>query len=89
MGAKSIIALQMTGVYLALKRFAEHVHAAGLPPLQELVDIYVQEGGTIWVCSPCMKARKIKVADLIPGTKVVTAVTLVEAFIAAKNMMVH
>jgi len=89
MDSKAIIVLQMTGVYLAIKGYAEHVHAAGLPPLQELIETYLEEGGKIWVCSPCIQARKIDVADLIEGSEVVAGATLVDSFLSAQNVMIY
>jgi predicted peroxiredoxin len=52
------IILQVTGVYLALKGYADHVHAAGFPPLLELQETFFEAGGKLLVCSPCMQARK-------------------------------
>jgi len=89
MDAEAIVVLQMTGVYLALKGYAEHVHAAGLPPLQELLDAFLAEGGKLFVCSPCIQSRKIDPADLIEGSTVVAGGTLADAFLEAKNVMVY
>ena len=58
------IILQVTGVYLALKGYADHVHAAGFPPLMELQETFFEAGGKLMVCSPCMQARKITPEDL-------------------------
>ncbi|MGD9320560.1 MAG: DsrE family protein, partial [Desulfobacteraceae bacterium] len=58
------IILQVTGVYLALKGYADHVHAAGFPPLLELQETFFEAGGKLMVCSPCIQARKVKPEDL-------------------------
>ena len=89
MDAEAVVILQMTGVYLAMKGYADHVHAAGFPPLQELLDTYISEGGKILVCSPCIQARKINPEDLIEGSVVVAGATLVDEFLDAKNVLIY
>ena len=89
MDAEPIIILQMTGVYLGMKNYARHVHAAGFPPLQELMDLYLEGGGIIYICEPCIKARQIVPEDLIPNAKIVAGATLVDAFLDAKNVLVY
>jgi len=89
MDAEPIIILQMTGVYLGMKNYARHVHAAGFPPLQELMDLYLEGGGILYVCEPCIKARQIVPEDLIPKAKIVAGATLVDAFLDAKNVLVY
>ena len=89
MEAEPIIVLQMTGVYLGMKNYARHVHAAGFPPLQELMDMYLDGGGLLYVCEPCIKARQIAPEDLIPAARIVAGATLVEAFLNAQNVMVY
>ena len=56
---EAVVALQGTAVYLAKKGYLEHVFAAGLPPLKDLVSNYLQEGGKLLVCVPCIRERKI------------------------------
>ena len=59
MDSQATIILQGTGVTLAKKGCYEHVFAAGLPPLKELVQSFVELGGKIWVCIPCIEERRI------------------------------
>jgi len=59
MDSQAIVVLQGTGVTLAKKGCYEHVFAAGLPPLTELVHSFIELGGRIWVCVPCIKERQI------------------------------
>ncbi len=89
MDSEPVIILQMTGVYLAMKNYARHVHAAGFPPLQELLDIYLEGGGVIYVCAPCIQARQIAPEDLIPEAKIVAGASVVDAFLEAQNVMVY
>lgn len=59
MESEVTVVLQSNAVTLAKKGCYEHVFAAGLPPLKELVDTFVELGGKILVCMPCIEERKI------------------------------
>ena len=71
--------LSTDGVWAAVKGEAEKINE-GEPfaPLQELVDKFVQNGGRILVCAPCMKKRNITEDQLIEGATAVGGATLVE-----------
>ncbi len=89
MDTEAVIILQMTGVYLGLKGYAEHVHASGFPPLKELMDTYQAEGGELLVCAPCIQSRMIKVEDLIPGCKVVAGATLIDQILKSEKTLIY
>ena len=59
MDSEATVVLQGTGVTLAKKGCYEHVFAAGLPSLKSLVHDFIDQGGKIWVCVPCIKERQI------------------------------
>ena len=81
------IILQATGVYLALMGYADHVHAAGFPPLLELQETFFEAGGKLLVCSPCMQARKIKPEDLVSQVEVIAGASLVSEVLSATNVV--
>jgi uncharacterized protein involved in oxidation of intracellular sulfur len=83
------VILQGTGVYLALKGYPDHVHAAGFPALTELQAAFLEAGGKIMVCSPCIQARKITPEDLIPGAMVIAGATLVSEILSATNVVTY
>ena len=58
--------LASEGVRLAVKGYADDINN-GEPfnPLKPLMDEFLQKGGELNVCTPCMKKRKIQEADLI------------------------
>lgn len=89
MEVEPVIVLQGTGVMLALKGYAEHVHAGALPPLKSLLDTFLEEGGKILVCGPCIKERKIEESDLIEGAAVTAAGNLVQELISANSTVVY
>ncbi len=89
MDTEAVIVLQMMGVYLGMKDYAKHVHAAGFPPLQDLIESFREEGGRIFVCDPCIKARQISPDDLIEGAEIVAGATLIDTFLDAKNVVAY
>ena len=84
-----IIVLQATGVFLGKKDYARHIHAPGFPPLQQLMDIFREEGGKLYICEPCIRARQLTAEDLLDGIEIVAGPTLVEAFLDAKSVAVY
>ena len=67
------VALQGKGVYLALKGYTDHLPAiGGFAPLKKLISDFMEVGGKVLVCKPCIDERKIEEADLIDGARVTT-----------------
>jgi predicted peroxiredoxin len=85
-----VLGFQANGVMLVRKGCAEHVFAAGFPPLKELMDIYIENGGKLFVCGPCVKSRQINPEEeFIPGATVVNAATFVKECTEATNVLVY
>lgn len=89
MEAEVVVILQSTAVYLAMKGYADHVHAAGFPPLTELYDAFFEAGGKLMVCSPCLQARKIDQGDLIDQSTVIAGATLVDETLSATSVICY
>jgi predicted peroxiredoxin len=89
MEVEAVVALQGTSVLLAKKGILEHVAAAGLPPLKDLVTRFVNEGGKILVCVPCIRDRKIDEADLIEGATTTAAAALTQEILTANATLVY
>ena len=75
---QTLVFLSIEAVRLSQRGFADDIHAEGFAPLRELIDNFVKAGGTIWVCSPCFKKRKLDEAALIAGATIVGGAKLVE-----------
>ena len=58
------IFLMMDAVQLMKKGMAEKIIAPGFPPLPELIDAFLEGGGTLQVCSNSVEFRGIKQEDL-------------------------
>ena len=56
-GQETIVFLSTEGVYLAEEGYAADIHEEGFKPLAELISSFVDNGGQVWVCSPCFKRR--------------------------------
>jgi predicted peroxiredoxin len=77
-GQETIVFLSSEGVHLGTKGYAEGIHEEGFAPMKELLDAFIDNGGTIWLCAPCCKRRGIGEEHLVGGTTVVGGAKLVE-----------
>jgi predicted peroxiredoxin len=66
-GLKVSIFLTSAGVDLVRERAADTTHVHPLEPLQALMKDLLTRGGTIWACTPCVKARGYTQEDFIEG----------------------
>jgi uncharacterized protein involved in oxidation of intracellular sulfur len=74
MDVQATIVLNGNGVTLAQKGFADSMPpGGGFPPMKELLASFIELGGKIWVCGPCIKVREIDEANLIEGATVTAA----------------
>lgn len=89
MEVDAVIALQGTAVYLAKKGYLEHVFAAGLPSLKDLVENFLDQGGKLLVCVPCIRERKIDESDLIEGAIPTAAAALTQEILSANATLVY
>ena len=75
---ETLLFLSTEGVRLSQVGAADDVHEEGFAPLGELMKLFVEAGGHIWVCSPCFKKRSLDEEKLIPGATIVGGAKLVE-----------
>jgi predicted peroxiredoxin len=75
---ETLVFLSTEGVRLSQQGYADDVREEGFAPLKELMESFVKAGGTIWVCSPCFKKRKLDEAKLVAGATIVGGAKLVE-----------
>ena len=78
MDIKTTIALQGNGVYLAQKGYVDTMlPAGGFPPVKKLIHDFMEHGGKLLVCVPCIKERNINEnSDMIDGAQTTAAGTL-------------
>ena len=76
---ETMVFLSTDGVWCAVKGEADKIdEGAPFAPLKDLVDKFVQAGGKIYVCTPCMKKRGISEEQLIEGATPAGGAALVE-----------
>jgi predicted peroxiredoxin len=46
------------------------------PPLKELVEGFMEKGGSVWACPPCAKVRGYAQADLLDGVVITGSAAL-------------
>jgi predicted peroxiredoxin len=67
-GLKVSVFLTSAGVDLVRKRALDTTQVAPLEPLAAMVKDFLARGGTLWACTPCVKARGYTQEDFIEGT---------------------
>lgn len=75
---ETIVFLTIEGVRLATRGYADSVQKDGFPPLGEVIQSFLGNGGQVWACGACTKPRGIGESDLIAGARIVTAANFVE-----------
>lgn len=84
-----VMILQSDAVVLAKKGEADKILAKGLMPVKELLDAYVEEGGKLLLCSPCLKDRNISQEELIDGSMTIAAGTVVTEVLSATSVLTY
>ncbi|MBC8524876.1 MAG: DsrE family protein [Chlorobium phaeobacteroides] len=87
--ADVVVFLQSSGVVLAKNGEAATVNAPGLAPLKDLLDTFMELGGTLYLCSPCLKERNISMNDVVEGAEVAAAGTLASEVMSAKSVVTY
>jgi predicted peroxiredoxin len=72
-GLKVSVFLTSAAVDLVRKRAVDTTQVNPLEPLKALIDDFLRRGGTLWACTPCVKARGYVQEDLIEGVTIAGA----------------
>ena len=83
------VILQSDAVLVAQKGYARHVKAHGLPPLSQLMDDYIEQGGRLYVCKPCFDSREMKKEELLDICELVTSGFVIDECTTAKNVVCY
>jgi len=84
-----VVILQSNAVVLAKVGEAEKSSAKGFIPAKELIDTYISLGGTLLLCSPCLKERNIGKEELINGTSIIAAGTVISEVMSARSVLTY
>jgi predicted peroxiredoxin len=77
-GMKVYVFLSSAGVDLVRKRATDTTEVKPLEPLTSLIRSFAERGGTLWACTPCVKARGYTQDDLIEGAIITGASVMLE-----------
>jgi len=69
-GLRVSMFLTSAAVDLVRKRAVESTQVSPLEPLKSLIEDFMRRGGTLWACTPCVKARGYTQEDLIEGVTI-------------------
>jgi len=84
------IVLQGKGVHLAQKGYVDTMlPSGGFPHMKKLLSDFIELGGELLICSPCIRERKINEADLVKGAKISGAASVVTAGIEADALFTY
>jgi predicted peroxiredoxin len=72
-GLKVSVFLTSAAVDLVRRRAVDTTQVNPLEPLKALIDDFLRRGGTLWACTPCVKARGYVQEDLIEGVTIAGA----------------
>jgi uncharacterized protein len=90
MDIQATIVLQGNGVYLAQKGYVEKMlPAGGFPPIKELLTSFLELGGQLKVCVPCIKTRNIEESELVQGSQTTAAGALNVEIIESNAALVY
>ena len=89
MDIEAVIVLQGDGVHMAVPGYADTMPpGGGFPPIKKLLADFLENGGKMWVCGPCIQNRNLAESDLIEGSEVTAAGSVNLAAIEADAVFV-
>jgi predicted peroxiredoxin len=78
-GFNVLMFLVSSGIDWARKGAAEHTHLNPMdPPMKDMVQNFVNGGGAIQACPPCVKVRGYDTSDLLDGVIMAGAPAMLE-----------
>jgi predicted peroxiredoxin len=79
-GLKVAIFLTSGAVDIVRKKSSDMTHVKPLDPLTDMVRDFVERGGALYACTPCVKARGYEQADLVEGVTIAGSSVMHERF---------
>jgi len=72
---------------LAYKGYGETVHSIERLPMSKLMRDFIDLGGKVMICMPCIKARQVTPDMLIEGVEPTTGTVVNDLFLAADKVI--
>lgn len=73
LGKDAVLLLVSEGARLGVPAVVDTIQETGFPTLRELLEQYLEAGGQVWACSPCVAKRGLE-KDLDPRITLTGAV---------------
>jgi predicted peroxiredoxin len=80
---------QGNGSMLVAKCMPSHVSAGGFAKLNDLMQSFVEAGGKMLVCGPCLGTRQFLQDDLVEGAEIVGAATFISESLSADQSLIY
>lgn len=77
-GKQAVVVCTVEGVWLGTRGGTDGIEAHGLPPLRELFEEFLGNGGEVWLCGACTKPRGITEDQVVKGATIIGAAKYVE-----------
>ena len=85
----AVLILQASAVEIAKIGIAETIITKEVKQLKELMDSYISEWGVLNVCSSCLESRDITSEELVVGSEIITAESIVSEVLSAKSVVTY
>jgi len=72
-GLRVSVFLTSAGVDIVRRGAADTTHVKPLEPLAQMLRDFLERGGTLWACTPCVKSRGYTQESLIDGVVITGA----------------
>lgn len=82
--AEVIMFLQAEAVNVVRKDYCKGWVFPPFTPLETLIEMFMEMGGRVYACVPCVEARKLEKKDYIDGVELAGATTLLTESVGAQ-----
>ena len=72
---------------LAYKGYGETVHSIDRLPMSKLIRDFIDNGGKVRICGPCLKVRQVDPSLLIEGVEPTTGTVVNNTFLEADKVI--
>lgn len=87
-GHQPEIMLLSNAVHIAEKNYADTIDiGAPFKPVKDLLSTYLEQGGSLSVCSSCMKHNGMEESDVVEGAITITADDVVDALMSTDKTL--
>lgn len=86
MGGDVLLWLSLEGVELARRGSAGKLTTRSFPPVNELLENFIENGGRIGVCPPCALTHELSAENLVANAEMMGAAAVVEAAVHRRTM---